>query len=72
MSDYEVGYKKPPVRTRFKKRQSGNPSGNRTRSRAPTSRVHREKAKTKTNPITGKAAHPPNSELPGSELCSTG
>ena len=25
--DYEVGYKKPPVATRFKKGQSGNPSG---------------------------------------------
>jgi hypothetical protein len=26
-SDYEVGYKRPPVATRFKKGQSGNPSG---------------------------------------------
>jgi hypothetical protein len=26
-NDYEVGYKKPPVATRFKKGQSGNPSG---------------------------------------------
>jgi hypothetical protein len=25
--DYEVGYKKPPVATRFKKGQSGNPGG---------------------------------------------
>src|ERR1700730_16119071 len=25
--DYEVGYRKPPVATRFKKGQSGNPSG---------------------------------------------
>jgi hypothetical protein len=25
--DYEVGYRKPPVGTRFKKGQSGNPSG---------------------------------------------
>jgi hypothetical protein len=25
--DYEVGYKKPPVATRFKKGQSGNPNG---------------------------------------------
>jgi hypothetical protein len=25
--DYEVGYRKPPVKTRFKKGQSGNPSG---------------------------------------------
>ena len=25
--DYEVGYAKPPVATRFKKGQSGNPSG---------------------------------------------
>jgi hypothetical protein len=25
--DYEVGYRKPPVDTRFKKGQSGNPSG---------------------------------------------
>jgi hypothetical protein len=27
MSDYEVGYKKPPVHTQFKKGQSGNPNG---------------------------------------------
>ena len=26
-NDYEVGYKKPPVATRFEKGQSGNPSG---------------------------------------------
>jgi Family of unknown function (DUF5681) len=26
-NDYEVGYKRPPVATRFKKGQSGNPSG---------------------------------------------
>jgi hypothetical protein len=26
-SDYEVGYKRPPIATRFKKGQSGNPSG---------------------------------------------
>ena len=25
--DYEVGYRKPPVETRFRKGQSGNPSG---------------------------------------------
>ncbi len=25
--DYEVGYKKPPIHTRFKKGQSGNPKG---------------------------------------------
>lgn len=25
--DYEVGYKRPPVRTRFQKGQSGNPKG---------------------------------------------
>jgi hypothetical protein len=25
--DYEVGYRKPPAETRFKKGQSGNPSG---------------------------------------------
>jgi hypothetical protein len=25
--DYEVGYKRPPIATRFKKGQSGNPSG---------------------------------------------
>jgi len=25
--DYKVGYKKPPLHTRFKKGQSGNPSG---------------------------------------------
>lgn len=27
MSDYEVGYKKPPEKTRFKQGQSGNPKG---------------------------------------------
>ena len=27
MADYEVGYKKPPKHTRFKKGTSGNPSG---------------------------------------------
>ncbi|MFP5328548.1 MAG: DUF5681 domain-containing protein [Alphaproteobacteria bacterium] len=27
MSDYEVGYKKPPKKHRFKKGQSGNPNG---------------------------------------------
>ena len=26
-SDYKVGYKKPPLHTRFKKGQSGNPRG---------------------------------------------
>ena len=26
-NDYEVGYRKPPVATRFKKGQSGNPGG---------------------------------------------
>lgn len=26
-NDYEVGYKRPPVATRFKKGKSGNPSG---------------------------------------------
>jgi hypothetical protein len=26
-NDYEVGYKRPPIPTRFKKGQSGNPSG---------------------------------------------
>lgn len=26
-NDYEVGFKKPPIATRFKKGQSGNPSG---------------------------------------------
>ncbi|MDR3487422.1 MAG: DUF5681 domain-containing protein [Bradyrhizobium sp.] len=28
-NEYEVGYKKPPVATRFKKGSSGNPSGKR-------------------------------------------
>ena len=27
MSDYEIGYRKPPKHTRFKKGQSGNPKG---------------------------------------------
>jgi hypothetical protein len=27
MDDYDVGYRKPPVATRFKKGQSGNPGG---------------------------------------------
>ncbi|MFG1261012.1 DUF5681 domain-containing protein [Xanthobacter flavus] len=26
-TDYEVGYRKPPVHARFKKGQSGNPKG---------------------------------------------
>lgn len=30
--DYEVGYGKPPVGRRFKKGQSGNPSGGRAKS----------------------------------------
>lgn len=29
--DYEVGYGKPPVKTRFKKGQSGNPKGRRAK-----------------------------------------
>jgi hypothetical protein len=28
-NEYEVGYKKPPVSTRFKKGKSGNPGGKR-------------------------------------------
>ena len=31
--DYEVGYRKPPKRTQFKKGQSGNPAGRPPRSR---------------------------------------
>jgi hypothetical protein len=27
MNDFKVGYKRPPIETRFKKGQSGNPSG---------------------------------------------
>src|SRR5712691_6940706 len=30
--DYEVGYGKPPVRSRFKKGQSGNPRGPRAKN----------------------------------------
>lgn len=33
--DYEVGYGKPPVHTRFKKGQSGNPSGARRPRQSP-------------------------------------
>jgi hypothetical protein len=32
-SSYETGYGKPPIRTRFKKGQSGNPTGRRKGSR---------------------------------------
>jgi len=32
---YEVGYKKPPKNTRFKKGQSGNPSGKSKREKCP-------------------------------------
>jgi hypothetical protein len=31
--DYEVGYRKPPVHTRFKKGQSGNPRGRKKSSK---------------------------------------
>ena len=48
MSDYEVGYKKPPVRTRFKKGQSGNPSGRPT----PTTNVVSALEKTLSAPVT--------------------
>jgi hypothetical protein len=27
MAEYEIGYRKPPAKTRFKKGQSGNPKG---------------------------------------------
>ena len=32
--DYEVGYRRPPVHTRFRKGQSGNPGGRRPRERS--------------------------------------
>ena len=35
--DYEVGYGKPPVHSRFKAGQSGNPKGRRTRKTEPAS-----------------------------------
>ena len=35
--DYEVGYGKPPVHSRFKPGQSGNPKGRRTRKTEPAS-----------------------------------
>lgn len=34
VSDYAVGYKRPPQHTRFKKGQSGNPGGRRKQSSA--------------------------------------
>lgn len=34
-NDYEVGYGKPPINSRFKKGRSGNPTGGRRRSGSP-------------------------------------
>jgi len=38
MSDYDIGYKKPPKDTRFRKGQSGNPAGRRKKEKAPPDR----------------------------------
>lgn len=37
MSDYEVGYSKPPKTTQFTKGKSGNPNGRPKKTRSPTS-----------------------------------
>lgn len=40
--DYEVGYGKPPKRTRFKKGQSGNPKGRPKGAKGFTASLKRE------------------------------
>lgn len=43
-SNYQVGYRKPPVATRFKKGVSGNPAGRPKRKRPPEAPQHRSAA----------------------------
>ncbi|MEM6900956.1 MAG: DUF5681 domain-containing protein [Pseudomonadota bacterium] len=38
--DYQVGYKKPPIRSQFKKGQSGNPNGRPKKSRNANKLAH--------------------------------
>jgi hypothetical protein len=40
--DYEIGYRRPPRETRFKKGQSGNPNGRRKKKRASFAEVFGE------------------------------
>ena len=42
--DYEVGFKKPPLASRFQKGQSGNPSGKRKRPLRPDELLEKELA----------------------------
>jgi hypothetical protein len=42
VGDYEVGYKKPPARTRFKKGVSGNPQGKRRGTKSISTILERE------------------------------
>ena len=41
MSDYPIGYRKPPIQTRFKKGQSGNPRGRPRGTRDPLATINK-------------------------------
>lgn len=42
MMDYEIGYRKPPKRSRFKPGVSGNPKGRRKRQQTPAAEIIRQ------------------------------
>jgi len=46
MADYDIGYKKPPKRSRFKKGQSGNPLGRPKGQKQVAPAAHEERMKT--------------------------
>ena len=62
-SSYRVGYKRPPVETRFKPGQSGNPKGRRVQSKNPVSLLKRELQSTITIDEGGKTKHLTKLEL---------
>lgn len=51
--NYQVGYKKPPLGTRFQKGQSGNPSGRRKRALRPDELMERELSRRVTLSVGG-------------------